>query len=127
MEKQENFFTESRELFQKYVEDRLLLIKLQVVEKISGVAAMIFAGVVMILLSFFILLFVSLTACYFFASLTGSLYLGFGIVTAFYLLLLLVILAVRKKLIKKIAGIFIKTLLSETKYDDNESISTKPE
>jgi len=36
-------------------------------------------------------------AGYYFASLTGSMYEGFGIVAALYLILLIIIIAIRKK------------------------------
>jgi membrane protein YdbS with pleckstrin-like domain len=104
-----------RRKLEQYVKDRLLLLKMQAVEKISQVAAKLFSALIIAMLGFLVLLFVSLMAGYFFADITGSFYIGFGIVAAFYLLLLLLILKLRKRIIeKKVADEIVETIFDKT-------------
>jgi uncharacterized membrane protein YdjX (TVP38/TMEM64 family) len=115
MKKQDSFFTDTRNELEAYLQDRLLLIKLQTVEKTSQVAGKLFSALIIALLSFFILLFISIMAGYFFAQVTGSLYIGFGIVAAFYIILLLVVLKLRKQVIeRRVTDEIIQTIFDKT-------------
>ena len=92
----------------------LLLVKLEISEKISKLAAVVFLGLIIAMLCFFILLFVSIIGGYFFGELTGSLYIGFGIIAAMYGLLLIIAIRYRKTLIeKRIIGSVIKVLFEK--------------
>ena len=60
-------------------------------------------------------------AGYFFADITGSLYVGFGIVSAFYIGLFILIIKLRKNVIEKyIINAVIKTFMDKTD-DDNDT------
>ncbi|HNP22406.1 MAG TPA: phage holin family protein [Panacibacter sp.] len=121
MDQQQNFFTESRKKIEEYVNDRILLLKLQSAEKISKIAAVMFTFLVLALLAFFILFFLSFMAGQYFGSLMGSLYAGYGVVTLFYVLLFVVIIGVRKKYIeKKIIDLMI-SIFFEKSNDENET------
>ena len=115
MEKEEPFFTESKNQVKQYIQDRILLVKLQAVEKTSQLAGKLFSVLIIGMLVFFILLFLSIMAGYLFAQLTGSLYIGFGIVALVYIILLIVILKLRKSLIeKKVINEIIETIFDKT-------------
>jgi membrane protein implicated in regulation of membrane protease activity len=101
MHQQQNFFKESKKALDQYIKNRLQLIKLQSIQKVSNLAATIVAGFLMLIFGFFMVLFLSITAAYYLASVTDSLSLGFGIVAAFYLLLVVLIIVLRKKVISK--------------------------
>ncbi len=118
---QTTFFTESRQKLEQYIADRVLLVKLQMVEKVSQLTALLFTGITLALLTFFILLFLSIMAGYFFADITGSLYIGFGIVSAFYISLFVLIIKLRKNVIEKyIVEAVIKIFMDKTD-DDNDT------
>jgi uncharacterized membrane protein YdjX (TVP38/TMEM64 family) len=120
MEKEANFFSESKEKIQDYVKDRILLLRLELIEKISKLVSVMFVGLLITILSFFIVLFLSLMGGYYFAALTGSLYLGFGIVCGFYILVLIFILLAGKKLLNNfIINIIIKTVFDKTADNDD--------
>ena len=123
MEREEtSFFEESRQHLEGYIQDRLLLLKLQTAEKTARLAGVLFTGIVLALLSFFVLLFLSIMGGYFFASLTGSLYWGFGIIAFFYLLLLTLVVKFRKVLIEKwVADTIIKIFFEREKEENNEA------
>ncbi len=122
MEDQENFFTEARREISEYLEERLLLLKLQSAEKTSKLIAVMFSGFLLALVAFFILLFISIMAAYYFASLTGSLYLGFAIVAGFYILVFLLILKYQKRVLQK----FITNIVIDILFDKNVEINDKP-
>ncbi|CAN5414352.1 hypothetical protein BH10BAC2_BH10BAC2_48740 [soil metagenome] len=122
MEKEADFFGESKQKVQDYVQDRLLLLKLEMVEKTSKLVAIMFIGLLLAILSLFILLFLSFMAGYYFATITGSLYLGFGIVCGFYVLLLVFILSGGKKLLHHyITNTVIETIFDQTADNDDDT------
>lgn len=120
-EQETSFFKESRQQLEQYVQDRVLLLKLQMVEKVSQLIALLFTGLTLALLAFFILLFVSIMAGYYFANITGSLYIGFGIVAIFYIILFVLIVSLRKKVIEKhIIDAVIKIFMDKSASDDED-------
>jgi hypothetical protein len=120
-EQETSFFKESRQQLEQYVQDRVLLLKLQMVEKVSQLIALLFTGLTLALLAFFILLFVSIMAGYYFANVTGSLYIGFGIVAMFYIILFVLIVSLRKKVIEKhIIDAVIKIFMDKSASDDDD-------
>lgn len=119
-ETKEDFFTESRKELEQYVQDRMLLLKLQATEKTAKLVAMLFSGLLISLLSLFLLLFLSIMAGYYFGKVTGSLYAGFGLVAAFYLLLLILVIVTRKRYAKKIIDAVIQVFFDK---DDDDEIS----
>jgi len=124
MEKQENFFAESKEKLEQYLQDRLLLFKLQTVEKTSKLIAIMFIGLMVTLISLFILIFLSIMGGYYFASLLGSLYWGFGVVTGIYVLLLVLLIVAGKKWVH----LYITNTIIEIFFDQTaENEDDKPE
>lgn len=119
---QPNFFEETQDLLESYVNNRLRLLKLQTAEKSSRVVTLLFAGLVIGILAFFILLFLSIMAGYYFSELFQSQFYGFGIVTLIYILLLLLALYLRKAFLDKfIFGKVIKILFDSNADDDEEN------
>jgi ABC-type glycerol-3-phosphate transport system permease component len=114
----QNFFEESKQALKKYLQDRLLLIKLQLTEKISKLVAVMFTSLLIVVIGFFIVLFLSMMAGFYFASLTGSNYIGFAIVAGFYVILLIVIIALRKRVLQKnIINMIIEVMFEKTKEE----------
>ena len=120
---QDNFFNESKQQLQQYIQQKLSLFKMQLVEKMSTLIALLCTGLCIALLVFFILLFVSIMAGYFFASVFDSLYIGFAIVTSFYVVLLGIVLKLKNKLIIPfIADLIVKVVYeSTTNNSDNHA------
>lgn len=126
MEKEADFFVESKQKIKDYVHDRMLLLKLEMVEKTSKLLSAMFMALLITVISLFILLFLSFMAGYYFASVTDSLYLGFGIVCGFYVLLLIfMVLAGTKILQKFITNTVIRTIFDQTAYNDDDTNDNK--
>ena len=117
----QNFFEETQDVLESYVSNRLRLLKLQTAEKSSRVVTLVFAGLVIGILSFFILLFLSIMAAYYFSDLFKSQFYGFGMVALIYIVLLLVAVYLRKKFLDKyIFGRVVKILFDANSDDDDE-------
>ncbi len=115
----QSYFEETQELLENYVNNRIKLLKLQTAEKSSRVVTLLFAGLVIGIFSFFILLFLSLMAAHFFSELFHSQFYGFGIVALIYILLLLLTIYLRKKYLDKyVFGRVIKILFDSNDDDD---------
>ena len=86
--------------------------------------SLMFTGLLVALLAFFVLLFLSIMAGYYFATLTGSMFAGFGIITGFYaVLLILVVMLGKKYLTAFITNLIVKIFFdvnAEDKTDDNQ-------
>jgi uncharacterized membrane protein YqjE len=110
-----NFFEETRDLATKYVDDRLLLIKLQAAEKAATFSSMLFKGIAVGILLFFILSIISFLVGYYLSIWTGSFLIGFGILAVIYILLLVGLLIAHKKYLhKKIVDKVIELSFRET-------------
>jgi uncharacterized membrane protein YqjE len=117
----QSFFEETQDLVESYISNRLRLFKLQTAEKSSRVVTLLFAGLVIGIFSFFILLFCSLMAAWYFSEKLQSQFYGFGIVALIYIVLLLLALYLRKKFLDKyIFGRVIKILFDSNPEDDDE-------
>jgi hypothetical protein len=123
-DKRNAFFEDTQELVEDYVNNRLNLLKLQTAEKSSKLVTLIFAGLVIGLLAFFILLFLSIMAGYFFAELTHSQFYGFGIVAAFYILLLVAVIYMRKKFLDKYISDTVVKIFFDSNDDEDEAPTT---
>ena len=114
------FFSTAQDQLESYVQDRLLLIKLQATEKSAKLIGVLTAVLLIALLSFFVLFFVSIMAGYFFSSKLGSLYAGFGIVTGIYAILLIILMARKKYLEKFVTNTVVKVLFDKTDHENDE-------
>lgn len=114
-ERKERFFAETEELIERYIKDRLLLIRIDAAEKGAKLAAHFVTGMLLAILFFFIIMFLSIMAGYYFSELTGSQFYGFGIIAGFYVLVFAILLAVRKRYIFP----FLINLVIKTVFDQN--------
>jgi L-asparagine transporter-like permease len=92
-----NFFEETKELVIKYLDDQILLMKLQAAEKAAKASASAFKVIVVALLGYFILMIVTFMLGFLFSQLTNNYYIGFGIVVVIYALLIMLFLNYDKR------------------------------
>jgi ABC-type glycerol-3-phosphate transport system permease component len=109
-----SFFQESWQAIQDNIRDRILLIKLEFIDKASRLIAMFITTIVIALIGFFVMLFISMMAGYYFAHITGSLFIGFGIVAIIYAVLLVIIIFFGKRFIQRtVANNIIKIVFEK--------------
>jgi energy-coupling factor transporter transmembrane protein EcfT len=100
MEK-EGFFVETKEMIEEYVEDRMLLLRLQLTEKAAKLTPFIFIAVIVCFLLLILMLVITFIAGYYISKALNSYGAGFGIIAGFYLLLIIVALYMHKKFLAK--------------------------
>jgi len=100
MQEEKNFFEETKLKLEQYIQQRILLLRLQVTDKISKIASDIISSVLLVVVLLFVVLFASITAGLWLADLTGNLIAGFGIVALFYLFVFLFIIIFLRKILR---------------------------
>ncbi len=121
MENEKTFFADVQYRLERYVEDRVLLFKLQSTEKIADFTPKLVLVFGVVFISFFILLCLSIMAAYFLWQVTGSFYWGIGIVTLIYIIALAILfLLYKKKLREKITNNVVKMIFSNPNHTLNE-------
>jgi uncharacterized membrane protein YdjX (TVP38/TMEM64 family) len=110
------FAKELKQDISTYVEMRLEYSKLIAYEKISKLIGASSSLILIIFFAFFGFFFLSFTMGYYLGQVTGSLALGFGIITGVYLILLIII-GLSKKKIEAIISNRVAAVLIE---DDDE-------
>lgn len=99
----ETTFEKAEELtknLKDYLDNRIEAIKFGTAEKTSSLIANLLAGIIVIVVFLFFLIFVSISLAFLLVDLTGKFWLGFLIIGAFYLLLGLIVWLGRVKIIR---------------------------
>lgn len=108
MEK-EGFFVETKEMVEQYVEDHILLLKLQVTEKAAKASSFIFIALIISFICLILMMIISFIIGYYLSQAVGSYPAGFAILAGLYVLLIFILLYFNKKFIgKKIADAVVK-------------------
>ncbi|MBT9483805.1 hypothetical protein [Sediminibacterium sp.] len=110
MSESEDFFGNAKKELEAYIENRILLAKMQVTQKLSHKMASVVVITLLSTIFAFALVFGGIMAAYYLTDLTGSLVKGFGYVAAFFLGLLFIIVLFRKKLAAVVVDALIKNL-----------------
>jgi membrane protein implicated in regulation of membrane protease activity len=126
MKAQQDFFADTKLAVENYVENRILLLKLEATEKISKLAGAMFSGLLIAVMSFFIILFISMMIAWYFGQLLNNVYLGFGIISAFYIVVLILLLIFRKKVLERtITNTVINIFFEKTAHDHDNGNGEK--
>jgi hypothetical protein len=109
-----SFVNENVGLLKEYVEVRIELIKLRAVRMASHTLSILVTAFIIIMLSLFILLFLGLTFSAWITALTGSQVAGYVSTAGLYLILLLLVVALRRPLLQDpLIRIFINENLKD--------------
>ena len=100
MPEEENYFKETRRRVKQYIEQRVLLIRLELTEKASLMAASLITTFLVTIIGVFLLIFISITAGLWLGHVTGNMATGFGIVALFYFVAFLFMILFMKKILQ---------------------------
>jgi len=114
-------FEEMRDDISNYISSSLELGKLEVYEKLSLGSAAISYGLIIAGIALVALFFALVTAALYLGELLQSLWVGFGIVAAFAVLVLLIMLLLKKYFNKKVTNGVIRFLMTQDDKDDKKS------
>ena len=107
----------------EYIGVRLDIVKLSAADGVSNGVAKAVVGSILLLLSLFFLLFLSLAVGFYISDRMDNDYSGFFFVTLFYLLLAVIIYLSRKSIEKPIINGIIKSILGPKPQEKNENPS----
>jgi uncharacterized membrane protein YqjE len=111
----QGFFRDMKQLGEEYVNERINLAKLQAAEKAARMSAVFAVGLVLSILLFFVLLFLSLLAAFALYDATGNVYTALGVVAGFFALVASIIFLTRKNsLYPAVTNAVIKMLFEKT-------------
>jgi hypothetical protein len=113
-------FEEMRDDVSRFITSSLELGKLEVYEKLSLGSSAITYGLIIAGAGLFALLFLLVTVALYLGDLLQNLWVGFGIVTAFTLLVLLILLLVGKPFKKKMTNKVVRFLMENDETDKNK-------
>lgn len=114
---QPSFFEDLKQLIISYFEAKLQLYKIDAYEKVAKVMAVLFSSIVITVLAFFLLFFLSISGGFYFAELLNSNALGFLIVFGFYVVLFILVVKYRKNILEK----YITDKVIEQLFDKGEN------
>lgn len=103
---------------------RLELMKLNFIQRASGILSYFIFMIICLLLALCILLFLGMGMGEFFSSLTGSRGLGYILTATFYIVLFIVLLLARKNIIRRFVNVFIGVMTQDV--EEEESGNTSP-
>jgi NAD/NADP transhydrogenase beta subunit len=114
-----DFVQKWKDKISNLVETKFRLLQLEFIERASGVMSFLVLSVLLLLLGFGVFLFIGLGVAEMLSEMMKSYISGYMAVAGFYLVLLLTLFALRKKIIRKFTGIFI-SVMTERREDDEE-------
>lgn len=119
MENRDTYFSDLKEDVKSYINDRILLVKLQAVKSAAAAGGMATVAVVILFLSFFFLLFTGLTIGYWLSELLNSPVAAFAIVLGFYIVIIVLLITLKKKMISEwVTKKMIKSILGTKTLED---------
>ena len=101
MEK-DGFFVQVKEMVEDYVDDRVLLLKLQATEKAAKASSTLFLGAVIAFISLILFMIISFIAGYYLSQAVDSYPGGFAILAGIYIALIFILIYVHKKVTGKL-------------------------
>jgi hypothetical protein len=93
----DGFFVQVKDMVEEYVDDRLLLLKLQTTEKAAKASSTLFLGLVITFISLILFMIISFIAGYYLSQAVNSYPGGFAILAGIYVLLIFLLVYLHKK------------------------------
>jgi hypothetical protein len=115
-----NFINKWKDKIAHYVDVRIQLAKLTVIERASNVLSYLIFVFICLFLAVTILIFLGISLGELFSGMTDSRALGYLMTTGVYLLLVVVLFLARKPIVESFAGVFVRMLTSGDDDDDEE-------
>ena len=98
----EDYFVSLKEKVTQFCSDWLLLMKIQLAEKIALVISTLVTGFVIACVGFLVLFFISLMAAFYIGEHYHSYFIGFGVVALFYSSIFIVLIIFRKQFLNNL-------------------------
>lgn len=100
---------------EEYISSRLLLLKVEAIEKLSAALSVVFKRIILFILAGLVFFFTSIAVAIWIGEVYNSYITGFLAIAGFYLLILLILFIFRKQLLEKnIKDDVIRTIFQDT-------------
>ena len=117
----EDYFVSLKEKVTQFCSDWLLLMKIQLAEKIALVISTLVTGFVIACVGFLVLFFISLMAAFYIGEHYHSYFIGFGVVALFYSSIFIVLIIFRKQFLNNlIINNLLKLILQNDSNNTNK-------
>ena len=115
-----NFINKWKDTIAHYVDVRIQLAKLTVIERTSNVLSYLIFVFICLFLAVTILIFLGISLGELFTTMTDSRALGYLLTTGVYILLVVLLFLLRKPIVEAFAGVFVRMLTSSDDDDEEE-------
>lgn len=124
-----SFISKWKDKLAHYIEVRLNLFKLGLIERISNILSYLIFVFIGLFLSVSILIFLGISIGEYFAAMLDSRAGGFFITAAFYILLLIILFMLRVPITNGFAGVFIRIMTASESDEEEkkEEVTTREE
>lgn len=103
-----------------YISTKLDVLKLSLIERVAIIMGFCMFIIVSMVIMSAVIVFLGISLGEYFAAITGSLSLGYLIVTGIYILILVLIFAFKKPLHRWFAGLFVNLLTTSDDGNNND-------
>lgn len=115
-----NFFSKWKDKITQGIGDKIQSVKLDFIDKTSGILGYILFSFIAIFIALSVLLFIGFAIAEGFSDLFGSHAWGYLATAGLFLILVMVLFAFRQKFVDQFAGIFIRMLTQQQDDDDDD-------
>lgn len=119
MEDQKFSFQGVLQKVKEYIENTKELTILRIVGRVSAIISSVITDGLLIIFSFFVLLFLSISLGFYFGDLFNSNFLGFLTVVGIYILLILILTAFKKRIEKSLINLSIRKFFEKLNESDD--------
>ena len=117
-----SFFNDLKKLVIEYIEARLQLTKISAYEKLAKVLSVLFTGLVLLIVFFFVLIALTMMFATMLNALFESQFMGYAVVAGVYFVGFILLVIYRKPLLEKyFTNTLIKVLFEDNEHDENKN------
>lgn len=116
-----NFFSKFTDKIAQYAKAQMDLIKLNFVQRVSGILSFLIFTVICLLFTLCIFIFMGIGLGEYFSALTDSKVGGYLLSSACFLLLFVILIIARKRVVNIFADIFIRILTDQDNDEDERN------
>lgn len=108
-----------------FVDTKVRSVQLEIIERVTGIMSYLIFAIILMLICFGFILFLGFGMAEWFTYMLENRIGGFFMAAAFYLILALLLYAVRKPILRKLSDLFVHLLTMRRENDDDEEEEEK--
>ena len=109
------------------MDTKVRTVQLEIIERVTGIMSYLIFAIILILIAFGLFLFMGFGMAEWFTYMLDSRIGGFFMAAAFYLVLGLLLIAIRKPILRRLSNVFVHLLTIRRDDDDDEDTEEEKE